>query len=226
MVLHKVFGVERDIDIDAAAFPTAEELAALEAPLGPHEHGWFDSCIGTGAKLHTRTFWKDGAKKQPKAAVIFLHGVTGQAGEAFEIAGRKTNVALLRQVVNDADMALHAFDYYGHGFSEGTRFYVPSFQQSLQDVMTYIKLVDAAYDGKIPIFLLGASYGGNLTIQASRLIQDDASQGPTKFGGALLFAPSIIADLPPAPVTYVLRYLIAPLCPKWTVRDSNIYLTT
>ena len=64
MVLHKVFGVERDIDIAAQVFPTPEEVKAMEAPLGEHQHGWFDSCIG-GAKLHARAFLPNGGQ-QPK----------------------------------------------------------------------------------------------------------------------------------------------------------------
>lgn len=224
MVLHKVFGVERDIDIAAEVFPTEKELAILEAPLGEHEHGWFDSCI-QGAKLHYRSFWKnDSKRKQPKAAVIFMHGVTAHSGEGFEVAsdGRKTNVALIRQVLNDeADMALHGFDQYGHGYSEGSRFFIPSFQQNLQDYLTFIRIVDQKYDGQVPIFLMGLSYGGNLTIQASRVIQDDPTVGPKQFGGALLFCPAVIGDLPPAPVYYTLRYLLAPLFPKWTVRNTN-----
>ena len=81
MVLHKVFGVERDIDIDVNAFPTLTELEELEAPLGKHEHGWFDSCIlldnGVPAKLHYRCFLPTKSiiiGKKPKAIVIYLHG--------------------------------------------------------------------------------------------------------------------------------------------------------
>lgn len=226
MVLHKIFGVERDIDIDAAVFPTPAELQTLEAPLGPHTHGWFDSC-SNGVKLHTRTFWDK--TTPPKAVVIFMHGVAGHGGEALDVNGRKTNVALIRQVLqgddgkknkNKNDIALHTFDLCGHGYSEGPRFFIPSFQENLNDYLTFIQLVDQEYDQKVPIFLMGMSYGGTLTIEASRSIQNDPQKvGPKIFAGALLYCPAVIGDLPPPAVYYTLRYVLAPLCPKWTVRN-------
>ena len=209
MVIHKVFGVERDIDIAAEVFPSDEELAKLEAPLGEHEHGWFDSCT-EGAKLHTRAFLPKNGK--PKAVVVFLCGVTEHSGEAMVCSdGRKTNVALVREVFNAAGIAVHSFDYYGHGYSEGNRFFIKAYDDTVKDCLTFIKAVDETYKGELPVFIMGASYGGNLTIQTSRRIQNDPSLGPKKFAGAVIWCPAVIGDLPPWPVTYTLRYVLAPL---------------
>ena len=82
--------------------------------------------------------------------------------------------------------------------------------------MKFIKMVDEKYESKIPVFIMGTSYGGNLTIHASRRIQDDPSVGPKKFGGVLMFCPAVIGDMPPKPVYLTLRYLLAPLFPRWT----------
>ena len=214
MVLHNVFGVERDIDIAANVFPSEKELAQLEAPLGEHEHGWFDSSTRP-AKLHTRAFLPPG-DKLPKAVVVFLCGVTAHSGEAFETAdGRKTCMALIRQVFNAANIAVHSFDYYGHGYSEGSRFFIPSYEANVQDSLTFIRAVDERYDGKVPVFIMGISYGGNMAIQTSRRIQNDPSLGPKQFVGAILWCPAVIGDLPPWPVVYTLRYFLAPLFPKW-----------
>lgn len=213
MVLHKVFGVERDIDISATAFPSEEELAKLEAPLGEHQHGWFTSCTD-GAQLHTRAFLPP--KNKPKAVVIFLCGVEAHSGEAFECKdGRKTSVALIREVFNAADIAVHSFDYFGHGYSEGTRFLVPAYEDTVTDCLTFIQSVDETYKGELPVFIMGISYGGNLTIQTSRRIQDNPKLGPKTFGGAILWCPAVIGDLPPWPITYMLRYILAPLFPTW-----------
>jgi acylglycerol lipase len=217
MVLHNIFGVERDIDIPTEVFATPEELTKVEAPLGEHEHGWFDSCID-GAKLHYRTFLpKSTLEKKCSAVVVFLNGVTSHSGEGFQLSdGRMTNVALLRQVFNASNVALYSFDNYGHGFSEGTRFFIPSYEENLKDYLTFIRLVDDKNNGSLPVFIMGSSYGGNLTIHASRRVQDNPSLGPKKFGGAILFCPAVIGDLPPKPVYYALRYIFAPLCPLWT----------
>jgi alpha-beta hydrolase superfamily lysophospholipase len=212
MVQHKVFGVERDIDIAREVFPSAEELEQLEAPLGEHVHGWFDSCM-ENAKLHYRCFLP---KAGNKAIVIFLNGITTHSGEGLQLAdGRKTNVALLREVFGASNIALYSYDQYGHGYSEGTRFFIPSWEGNLKDYLSFIKLVDEKHKGSLPVFIMGHSYGGALTIHASRSIQNDPSIGPKNFGGAIFTAPAVLVDLPPAPVYYSLRYVLAPLFPRW-----------
>ncbi|KAL7572016.1 hypothetical protein ACA910_001671 [Epithemia clementina (nom. ined.)] len=216
MVMQEVFGVQRDIDIDPQVFPTPAELKALEAPLGDLEHGWFDSCTPGSPKLHYRSYLPKSGK--PKAIIVFLNGVTSHSGEGFELSdGRKTNVALLAQVFRDEhEIAFYSFDLYGHGYSEGTRFFIPSWEQNLQDYMNFIKMVDDMQETRVPTFLYGQSYGGTLTLHAARRIQDNPSVGPQKFAGILLSAPAIIGDLPPPPVYWCLRYFLAPLFPKWT----------
>ena len=68
MVLHHVFGVERDIDIYENDFPTPAELEDMEDRLPGCQHGWFDSVSsnnkeqGDALKLHYRKF----LPKKPK----------------------------------------------------------------------------------------------------------------------------------------------------------------
>jgi hypothetical protein len=72
MVKHKIFGVERDIDIPSDVFPTESEMAKLEDCMPGCKHGWFDSVVD-GAKLHYRKWLPKG---KPKAIVIFMHGIS------------------------------------------------------------------------------------------------------------------------------------------------------
>uniref|UniRef100_A0A7S2Y9R0 Serine aminopeptidase S33 domain-containing protein n=1 Tax=Entomoneis paludosa TaxID=265537 RepID=A0A7S2Y9R0_9STRA len=214
MVKRTIFGVERDIDIGDDVFPSPEEFAALEAPMGEHTHGWFDSCID-GAKLHYREFIPKGGK--PDAIVVFINGVTSHSGEIFvKKNGQKTSVGLLIDTFNGANIALYSHDNYGHGYSEGDRFYIPSYESNLQDYLKFIKMVGDKNKGELPVYIMGISYGGTLTLHAARKIQDDPSLGPKKFSGCILACPAIIGDLPPFPVYQILRYILAPLFPKWT----------
>ena len=75
--VYTIFGVERDIDIESSAFPTNQELAALEDAMPPTEHGWMDSVVdrndGEPAQLHYRQ-WIPSTTTSPMAIVIYTHG--------------------------------------------------------------------------------------------------------------------------------------------------------
>ena len=168
--------------------------------------------------------------------------MVSHGGEAFQIPsdGRKTNVALLVQVYRDEhQMAVYALDIYGHGYSEGTRFFIPSWEQNLKDYLSFIQLVQSNLrqkqqatkisptQGGLPLFLYGQSYGGTLALHAAKRLQEqplsntdstsDENNNPhLKLTGVLLTAPAIIGDLPPYPVYVLLRYVLAPLYPTWT----------
>jgi hypothetical protein len=95
MVKHEIFGVQRDIDIPAAVFPTQDELEELEDVFAgvQSEHGWFDSCY-KGAKLHYQKWLPAG---KPKAIIVFMHGIQTNAAKGFTLkgSGRKVNTPLL-----------------------------------------------------------------------------------------------------------------------------------
>ena len=215
MVTHKVFGVERDIDIPADTFPTDDELKALECTMPGCEHGWFDSVVDA-AKLHYRK-WVPSQQTKPAAIIIFMHGISTHAGKAFVLKdGRKINLALQAEAALQEGYATYAYDLYGHGFSEGKRFYIPEcWENNLKDYVNFIHLVASKHDDDIPIFLMGESYGCTLTIHAAKQFQDNPSSGPKNFDSIILTAPAIIGDLPPYPVYFLLRYVLAPRYPKW-----------
>ena len=163
--------------------------------------------------------------------------MVGHGGEGFQLSdGRKTNVALLAQVYRDVNqMAFYSFDLYGHGYSEGTRFFIPSWEENLQDYLNFIHMISTQHqpDNNIPIFLFGQSYGGNLTLHAARHIQENPylllgesvassttssskNNNNKRLAGLLLASPAIMGNLPPPPVYFCLRYILAPLYPKWT----------
>ena len=171
---HKVFGVERLID--ASVFPSAAEINELERRSPPCEHGWFDSCYQS-AKLHYRKWIPTvgtGSAEAPKAIVIFMHGISTHSGKAVVLPdGRKLNAALQAESLLKEGIALYAFDLYGHGFSEGTRFWIPdTYHNNKQDYINFCHIVAKEHSKDTPIFLMGESYGSTLTLHVARYFQD------------------------------------------------------
>jgi len=66
------------------------------------------------------------------------------------------------------------------------------------------------------LFLSGESYGGCLSVLASRYFQDHPNEAPPNLDASLLVCPAIVCDLPSFPVYQLLRYVLAPLAPRWT----------
>lgn len=151
-----------------------------------------------------------------------MHGISTHSGKALRMppppppASRPLNTALLADALTKQGFALYAFDLYGHGFSEGTRFLIPqSWETNLQDYRRFCHLVASQHDASLPLFLMGESYGCTLTIHLARHFQDHPESAPPNFDSIILTAPAIIGDLPPLPVVWTLRYLLTPLFPTW-----------
>lgn len=244
MVKQIVYGVERDLDIPVDIAPTQDEQRGWDEILKGSQHGWFDSCHG-GAKLHYRKWLPpDGVK--PKAVIVFMHGILGHVQNAWEIeypkdhddndddgkkkttkpTKRKLNVALMSETFLSRGYALFGFDMYGHGFSDGTRWWIPnSYETNKTDYINFVNKVvmkefECGNAGEAPppppLFLMGESYGGCLTLHVAKHFQDHPDDAPATFKGCVLICPAIIGDLPPYPVYALLRYALAPLFPLRT----------
>jgi alpha-beta hydrolase superfamily lysophospholipase len=221
MPIYKIFGAEPDIQIPRDCFIKDDELEKMEATMPGCEHGWFNS-VFQGAKLHYRK-WLPPNSAKPKGIVVFMHGISASCSK---IAGnvrdkgnsRKFNMSFQVQVLVEKEgYALYAFEQYGHGFSEGTRFLIPeTWENNLKDYINFCNLVADKHDKDIPLFLEGESYGGCLTIHAAKQFQKDPSSGPSNFDSIILVAPAIEGALPETPVLLILRFVLAPLFPDWT----------
>lgn len=110
---------------------------------------------------------------------------------------------------------MYARDMYGHGLSEGLRFYIPSWKDMVADLVTFVKLVANENSTDVPLFLAGESIGGTLTILVAKYFQDHPDEAPKNFDSCLMICPAVEGDLPPFPVLQILRYILAPIAPKW-----------
>eukprot|EP00536_Pseudo-nitzschia_multiseries_P008508 jgi/Psemu1/296948/fgenesh1_pm.216_\ len=113
-------------------------------------------------------------------------------------------------------MVVTTKDQYGHGFSEGDRFFIPSWQESRDDLIEFVKLVASKHSKDVPLFVSGESFGGTLTVLAGRYFQDHPEEAPPNLDASLLVCPAIIGDVPGFPVYQLLRYVLAPMAPRWT----------
>jgi alpha-beta hydrolase superfamily lysophospholipase len=109
--------------------------------------------------------------------------------------------------------ALYSLDMLGHGFSEGLRWYVPDWKVNRDDLDKFSRFASAENPG-VPLFLLGESYGSTTVLHLARKWQDN-DNAPKEFAGIVTNAPAIVSEMPPYPVVFTLRYVLAPLFPRW-----------
>ncbi|KAG5175706.1 Alpha/Beta hydrolase protein [Tribonema minus] len=161
-----------------------------------------------------------------KAVVFFFHGYGGHNSYISKLWYGK--------YLSERGMAVVMPDLVGHGYSEGTRAYVNSWQHWIDDHRMLIGLVcdaaaTAAANGtefnlgfteqqrsalaRVPYFLTGESLGGAQAIALGLRLQDEEAGVARRFAGACVIAPGIKGNPPPKPVVAALRYLIAPLVP-------------
>jgi alpha-beta hydrolase superfamily lysophospholipase len=217
---HRVFGVDREIDIPPDRFPTEQELEQLNgASVLPacQKHGWYES-VYHKAQLHYRYF----LPSPIRAVVVYAHGIATHGGKALVLAssgrGRRLNASLVAASCLADGVALYMPDMYGHGYSEGVRFWIPdNYENNVEDLKRFVSeiVVKEHRHSNVPIFLMGESYGGCLSILLAKEYQDRPESAPPNFAGLLLAGPAIVADLPPYPVFFVLKNVLAPLFPRW-----------
>jgi len=186
--------------------PSEEELQEMDRNIFNPTHGFFDT--DTGEKMHYLKYLPEGNTK-PKGICIFQHGIGAYGG----VPG----VAKIARNMTKNGFAFYAPDLIGHGFSEGCRFYIPRGRWTINrdHLEAFAQFATSQHTPTTPSFLMGTSYGGCLTLHVARQWQDDPSRAPPGFSGVCLLCPAIIGDLPPAIVTFVLRYFFAALAPRW-----------
>ncbi|XP_021044792.1 monoglyceride lipase isoform X1 [Mus pahari] len=119
-------------------------------------------------------YWKPSGT--PKALIFVSHGAGEHCGRYDELA----------QMLKGLDMLVFAHDHVGHGQSEGERMVVSDFQVFVRDVLQHVDTIQKDYPD-VPIFLLGHSMGGAISILV-------AAERPTYFSGMVLISPLVLAN--------------------------------
>jgi alpha-beta hydrolase superfamily lysophospholipase len=204
-----LWGKEVDVNIPKGVFPSDDEFKEMEDRMPGCQHGWFES---NSSQLHYRKFLPSGA---PNGVVVHMHGIQTHSGKAFILSnGRKINMALMSEALTKAGYALYALDMLGHGYSEGSRWYIPDWKTNRDDLNNFARFAASQHHGS-PLFLEGESYGATLVLHVAKQWQKEDS-APTGFAGMVLNGAAIVGDVPPFPVVLFLRYGLAPFFPRWT----------
>jgi acylglycerol lipase len=200
----------KEVELDyptKESFISDEELNQLEQHLSTCQHDWMKSKAEEW--LHCRKFLPTG---EPKAVIVFCHGIQTHSGKALIVDGRKLSTALLvDHFVTKGGYALYCLDLLGHGFSEGLRAFVPDYKIHVHDLNAFVNQARADFPA-LPLFLLGHSYGTTLSIH----VATEHWQDQPNFGGLMLLATATRGDLPPPIVVFVLADILAPCFPKST----------
>ena len=136
----------------------------------------------------------------PAAIIIFVHGYCVHARyealrPAYEGApGHTKYEGSVTHRLNEVGCDVHAFDLQGHGESEKLRkmpCYVKDFDDFAKDVIQFTEMVRKEYedregDGCPPVYIMGASMGGLVTIRVVQLA------GNEFVDGIVLLAPAVM----------------------------------
>ncbi len=98
-----------------------------------------------GKKLFMRKDFVD----DPKAVIVFVHGLDEHQGRYDYPAGR----------FNGEGFSVYRFDNRGHGRSDGKQTYIDDFNTYLKDADTVVDIAKKE-NPELPIFMLGHSMGG------------------------------------------------------------------
>jgi alpha-beta hydrolase superfamily lysophospholipase len=131
-----------------------------------------------------------------KAVLLIVHGV----GEYCE---RYTNV------VNHfvpLGYAVYGLDHIGHGKSGGEREMIDRFEDFIEPVMTYSRMVKGWHPEK-PVFIYGHSLGGLIT---SFLLLDHQAD----FKGAIISAPAVKVPDNISPMVITIGKVLSAIAPK------------
>ncbi|MHA1145902.1 MAG: alpha/beta fold hydrolase [Candidatus Helarchaeota archaeon] len=120
-----------------------------------------------------RLFYRAWPAKNTEKIVLGIHGLAAH-GEFF--------VLVADQVIQN-DIAVYALDLKGHGRSSGPKGDIINFRELIDQVNEFISYLKIKHPG-IPIFLMGQSMGGCLSINLAAIYPDAAS-------GLILTGPAV-----------------------------------
>jgi acylglycerol lipase len=161
----------------------------------PHQDD--ELAASDGTRLFAQCWLPEGPSK---AVVALVHGFTEHSGRYAKLAGD----------LNGQGYAVYAVDLRGHGRSAGSRCFVRSFDQYLDDLAALMEWVDRR-EPQRPLFLLGHSMGG--TIAALYAVRQcggtpaGETPAPQRLHGLVLSGPAVLIRPELFPV---LRRLVAP----------------
>ena len=165
-----------------------------------HKEGKFKGL--KNLQLYWQCWLPDG---KPKAILLVAHGLA-------EHSGRYKNLV---DYFVPKGYAVYAFDYRGHGKSEGMRCYVDRFSDYLTDLKTFFDKVRKEQPGA-KIFLVGHSMGATVAVPY-------AIEHQRELAGVITSGASLVASPTVSPALIAIAGVVSALLPKMgvTVIDAS-----
>jgi alpha-beta hydrolase superfamily lysophospholipase len=154
---------------------------------------------------HLRLYFRAYLPERPRATVGVIHGYGDHSGRYLPTLGHLATLGY----------ATHAFDYRGHGQSDGRRGYCDVFSDYLGDLEAFLeRLRTSAGDGQL--FLLAHSNGALITLLHA------LTRAPT-VAGAIFTSPYLDLAFPPPPLKLAMARTLGRLVP-WLPMPTGIPL--
>ena len=131
-----------------------------------------------------------------KAVLLIVHGVGEYCERYMNVVNRFVPLGY----------AVYGLDHIGHGKSDGEREMVVRFEDFIEPLMTYHKMVKG-WHPQLPIFIYGHSMGG--LIASFHLLEHQAD-----FKGAILSAPAVKVPDNISPVVIAIGNMLSKVAPK------------
>jgi acylglycerol lipase len=141
-----------------------------------------------GVEIHWQAWLADAA---PGAVVVIAHGASEHSGRYSHVAARLV----------EHGYAVYAIEHRGHGRSAGRRALIDRLDNAVADLDKLVVLAAAEHPG-VPLFLLGHSMGGTISLSYALRHQD-------RLSGLILSGPLAAIDAASAPMRVAAKVLSA-----------------
>ena len=159
------------------------------------------------------TYWRP---REVKALIFFCHGYAEYLSASYD------EVA---EILVKEGFLIFGHDHVGHGRSSGQRVQVSSIQDYVQPVLAHVKKVQRDYNADLPLFILGHSMGGLISINVL-LAEQELFQGVVLMGPLVMMNPDLATPFKKFLANIFSRILpsfaIGELIPEDITRDKSV----
>ena len=159
-------------------------------------HHFFESW--DGSELYYREFQPE----KKKGALVVLHGLAEHSGR----------YRFFWDYFVRRGWAIYLMDQRGHGRSPGSRCHANHFQDLIEDLESFVRMV-AAKEKKLPLFLVAHSFGAQVAVNY-------LARNPKEIRGAVLSGPNLRLSLPVSPLKRYLGTAAARFIPTFSIANE------